>query len=398
MKRRILLLLGVAIVFFSTASAGQSSGRAVTLAAANNEFALELYQRLRLHEGNLVLSPYSISTALAMTYAGARGRTEQEMAQVLHFTLGQQNLHEAFQELRAHVEGNRRSEELQLYTANSLWRQEGYRFLDLYLQLLQQLYEAVPSVVDFVHKTEEARLAINGWVEEKTAGKIVDLIRPGLLTPATTLVLCNAIYFKGLWVHQFDPKQTVNEEFHVSPSTTVLASMMRQMARLRFRVFDSCTALELPYEGRLSMILFLPDARDGLSPLEERLTRGEMAEWLSELISTDPTPVRVSVPKFISTSMFELADTLAAMGMPHAFHGADFSGMTGNCELFISNVVHQAFIEVHEQGTEAAASTAVVMKRGGVNEFVADHPFLFLIIDKETGSFLFMGRVIDPSA
>jgi serpin B len=398
MKRPTLLLFVFTILLFPAARECSSLKPVETLIAANNAFAIDLYQRLDKHEGNLVFSPYSISTALAMTYAGARGRTEEEMGQVLHFILPQKELHEAFRALQADVLRNRRPGALNLHTANSLWRQDGYRFLATYLQLLNRIYGTEPFVVDFVQKAEEARLAINDWVAENTAGKIPDLIAPGVLDAATTLVLCNAIYFRGLWAYQFDPKQTVEGDFYVSPRDTIKTPMMQHTARLRFGAFGSCMAVELPYVGdELAMVLLLPDVPDGMRALEESLSASGLSAWLSDLFSTDPAPVRVVMPRFGGTSRFELADTLAAMGMPHAFHGADFSGMTGNRDLFISNIIHQAYIEVNEEGTEAAAATAVVMKRGRVTEFVADHPFLFLIIDRKTGSILFIGRVIDPS-
>jgi serpin B len=399
MKRRALFLLTFGLLSFTSAYAEKASEWLDTLAADNAEFAFDLYHQLQTHEGNLVFSPYSISTALAMTYGGARGITEDEMAAVLHFTLPQERIHAAFHELIAEVEGNRTSEELELRTANALWRQHGYSFLDSYLQLLEQHYEATPFVADFVHRAEQARLAINEWVEEQTGGKIVDLIAPGILTPATTLVLCNAVYFRGLWAYQFDPEQTSDGEFSLPLGETIRTPMMRQMAHLRLARLDGSSALELPYvDDQLAMVLILPDRPDGIRSLEDELSGEKAAAWLSLLFDIDPRPVLLCMPKFNGTSRFELAETLAAMGMPHAFHGADFSGMTGDYDLFISNVIHQAYIEVHEAGTEAAASTAVVMKRGRIDEFVVDRPFLFLIVDKKTGSILFLGRIMDPSA
>ncbi|MDP8226865.1 MAG: serpin family protein, partial [Candidatus Celaenobacter polaris] len=243
---------------------------------------------------------------------------------------------------------------------------------------------------------------INNWVEKKTHDKIKELIKPPMLTIDTRLVLCNAIYFKGNWLSQFDKEKTYNRDFYVSPDTTMLVPMMYQQTRLKYKYFEQFCALELPYEGNdLSMIIFLPLEIDGLAEFEDHLTADSAHAWIDELMKVDEEKVLVSIPKFKTTCEFELSKVLYDMGMPDAFSlpPADFSGMTGLNDLFISKVVHKAYVEVNEEGTEAAAATAVIMERGYIepNTFQADHPFMFLIRENLTGSILFIGRIVDPT-
>jgi len=367
----------------------------------NNAFAFALYGQLRNRNGNLFFSPESISTALAMAHAGARGSTASEMAKTLHFTLPQQQLNPAMGALLSDL--NAVHDGYQLAVANALWAQQGYTFLDNFLQLLKTDYGAGLNQVDFKGATEAARLTINRWVEQKTQDKIKDLLQPGTLAPSTRLVLTNAIYFKGDWQTQFDKAQTKDEDFYPSQAQTKKVAFMHRIGS--FSYFDGGTfqVLEIPYKSKeLSMIVLLPKDRSGLPALEQSLTASNTQQWLSQMGERDK--VIVALPKFKATQQFELGGTLGAMGMAQAFSGsADFSGMTGKRDLAISDVIHKAYIDVNEEGTEAAAATAVGFRalamRGPVEQppvFRADHPFIFLIRDNRSSSILFMGRMADP--
>jgi len=371
--------------------------------AGNNEFALALYGQLRSQSGNLFFSPESVSTALAMTYAGARGDTATEMAKTLHFTLPPDRLHPAMGALLAGL--NAPHDTYQLRVANALWAEQDYKFLDAFLKLTASDYGAGFNQVDFKGASEAARLTINQWVEQKTDNKIADLLQPGAVSPATRLVLTDAIYFKAEWQAQFESSATENDDFHLSAAQTVKAPLMHRSGGYEYFNGGTFQILEMPYKsGDLSMIVFLPNDISGLPAFEKSLTASNVKLWLGRL--KPATRVIVTFPKFKVTEQFELGGTLGAMGMPNAFdNNADFSGMTGNRGLFLSAVIHKAFIDVNETGTEAAAATAAVMvglamiapDRTPPPEFRADHPFVFLIRDNRSGGILFMGRVSDPT-
>lgn len=367
----------------------------------NNVFAVALYGRLRHQSGNLFFSPESISTALAMAYAGARDSTASEMAKTLHFTLPPDKLHPAMGGLMRDL--NSTHEGYQLSVANALWAQQGYTFLDDFLSLLKTDYGAGLNQVNFKGATEAARLTINQWVEQKTQDKIKDLLQPGSLRSNTRLVLTNAIYFKGDWETQFDKAQTKDEDFHLAPALTTTAPLMHREGRFSYFDGGAFQILEIPYKSKeLSMIVFLPKDAGGLSALEQSLTGSTLQQWLGKLASVPK--VIVTMPKFKMTQQFELGSTLSAMGMPQAFSGsADFSGMTGHRDFAISEVIHKAYVDVNEEGTEAAAATAVNMRalamrapEGPPPVFRADHPFVFMIRDNRSASILFMGRMADP--
>ena len=363
----------------------------------NTEFALDLYAKLRTQEGNLAVSPYSVSTALAMTYAGARGNTAKQMADVLHFKLASEQLHPAFAAMVAADQASSGRQGYALHIANALWGQKGYGFLDAFLALEKKHYGAGLREVDFVGAAEQARRTINAWVDDQTQHIIKELLLEGDLDPADVLVLANAIYFKGSWANQFDKAHTRDAPFHVGPEQQITVPMMNQSRRFAFANMDELSLLELPYEGdRLSMVLLLPKKIDGLGAVETSLNRKNLDQWLGRLREE---PVRVSLPRFKLGARFDLAKTLEEMGMADAFSArkADFSGMTGKRDLFIGLVIHEARVDVNEEGTEAAAATAVKMKRTSIPPaFRADRPFLFLIRDKQSGSILFIGRVSDP--
>jgi serpin B len=364
----------------------------------NNTFALDLYRDLAAQDGNLFFSPYSISTALAMTYGGARGETAEQMAKALHFTLPPPRLHAAFAGLQRGLTVAGEQGKYRLRVANRLWGQKDYGFLPDFLKLSAERYGAGLKEVDFAAAPEQARRAINAWVEEQTQNKIKELLRPGVLTVDTRLVLTNAVYFKAAWMRPFSPKQTRKGDFHVSADKKVTVPLMHDSPRTNYADAGTVELLELPYEGHdLSMIVLLPKA--ALPPLEKQLTEANLSAWLRKL---DGYRVEVTLPRFKVTAEFMLRDALSRLGMPLAFdmHKADFSGMTSRERLPISHVVHKAFIDVNEAGTEAAASTAVVMDPRSLPPpatFRADRPFLYLIRDNRTGSILFLGRVVNPA-
>lgn len=372
------------------------------LVAGNTAFAFDLYGALRGQGGNQFLSPYSISQALAMTYAGARGETERQMADTLHFTLPQQELHPAFNALDLALASRgdeRKHGRFRLHVANAIWGQKGRTFLDEFLETLARNYGAGLRVLDFATRSEEARQVINRWVSEQTEGRIENLIPQGMVGPLTKLVLTNAIYFDAAWQHPFQEDQTRQRPFYLLDGGEVEVPMMRQMASFGYAEGEEYQAVELPYVGgELSMVILLP-ARGELGAFEGTLD-GKRVQALLQGLET--RQVALTMPKFEYRSEFSLAQTLAAMGMPLAFSGeADFSGMDGTRDLFIQEVVHKAFVSVDEEGTEAAAATAVVMPTSAVPtapvEVTVDHPFIFLIRDRGTGAVLFLGRVVDPS-
>jgi serpin B len=369
----------------------------------NTEFACKLYGQLRDKKGNLFLSPYSISSALAMTYAGARGETADEMARALAFTLPPDRLHPSFGFLTAQFNADEKAKrDYQLSVANALWGQKGFGFLPDFLQLTRTNYGAGLRDVDFVGATEQARKKINAWVEKETQDKIKDLLQPGVLTVDTRLVLTNAIYFKGFWADQFKKKATRTEDFKTSATASVKAPLMHRTGDYKHFDGGDFQALELPYKGNeLSMVVLLPKKVDGLPEFEKKLTGANLTGWLGRLRKQE---VVVTLPRFKTTREFMLKEPLQALGMKRAFvaGGADFTGMSGTegKRLFISAVVHKAFVDVNEEGTEAAAATAVVVSILSARitpVFRADHPFVFLIRDNRSGSVLFMGRLTNPT-
>jgi serpin B len=400
-----LAVLGAAMAIPTRAAEHKTDKSATSLeriVRGNNTFAWELYARLADGEKNAFFSPYSISTALAMTYAGARGDTAAQMAKVLGLPDDRDAVHAAFGQLIDDLNARGKEGAFTLHVANALWGQRGYGFLDAFLELTRKHYGAGLREVDFAGAPEDARKTINAWIEERTRDKIKDMIKRGVLKPSTTLVLTNAIYFKGNWASPFDPKQTLDEPFILHDGKKTEVPMMHQKAEFGYLEADDLQILELPYEGKsIAMLVLLPRKHDGLPALEKKLNAGRVDEWCGKLRTRE---VIVALPKFKLTCEFELTKTLPAMGMTDAFGGkADFSGMTGRRDLFIGAVLHKAFVDVNEEGTEAAAATAVMMERTAVMPnpppvFRADHPFVFVIRDRETGSVLFVGRAMNPKA
>jgi len=418
MKSKLLFAITLVLVNLMVGCAGTAKGAVLQsdkprlapdatdaetaeLVAGNSAFAFDLYHMLRQEgDGNLFYSPYSISLALAMTYAGARSETEGQMASTMHYTLPQERLHPAFNVLDttlASVGGDEDEDAFQLNIANAIWGQEGYRFLPTFLDTLAENYGAGLRTLDFAKETEAARKTINDWVSDQTKEKIQDLIPQGVLDADVRLVLTNAIYFNGKWVLPFEKKDTHDEPFTLLNGSTVRVPMMSQTTTFKYAEGDGYQAIELPYrDSNMAMLFVLPE-NGRFEEIEAAFSTESVAAITDSLA---PQLVHLFVPKFTFESEFNLSQTLIEMGMPAAFGNADFSGMTGNRDLFISDVLHKAFVAVDEEGTEAAAATAVIMKLGASPEesilMKLDHPFLFLIRDNSSGAILFVGRVLNP--
>ncbi len=418
MKTSVSILL--TLVVFVTTTAAKPVPDVTAVAAGNTKFALKLYDQLNDEKGNLFLSPYSISTALAMTYAGARGETETEMAKALQFPsfpdkkggpLGSERLHAGFSGLKLGLREAQKKGDVQLSIANALWPQKNYAFRLEYLNLIERDYDSVGRPLDYSNG-EKARGIINRWVEQETKEKIKDLIPSGALDSLTRMVLTNAIYFKGDWLAQFKEKSTREMPFKVTPTKIVKAPMMYQKGNFGYYQDADVQVLEMPYKGdKVSMFVLLPNQGGGqtfrrptnppaqkktLADIEKMLSPAKLSEWIGKVRQTK---IDTWFPKFKMTSEFSLSQQLQALGMKKAFGDADFSGMDGTKRLYISAVLHKAFVEVNEEGTEAAAATAVVIQSRSARRypsFRADHPFLFLIRDKATGSILFLGRYAEP--
>ena len=377
-----------------------------TLVNGNNTLAINLYKALRSRDGNLVFSPYSISLALAMTYAGARNRTETQMAQALQFDLPQEKLHPAFDALdlalanAGRTQGNQ-GQPMQLNIANSIWAEQTYSFQQAYLDLIAGNYGAGIQLADFIKNADPARRQINAWVSDKTKNRINDLLAPGTVDSSTRMVLVNAIYFKADWETQFDPNDTRDATFTRLDGTQTQVKMMNNgELHLNYIKGDGFQAVELPYNGNTSAMEILMPDEGNFQHVESTLNGQEINDIFN---SMQPTPVALGLPKFTFNTDFSLANQLKSLGMTDAFDPdkADFSGMTGNRDLSISDVVHKAFVAVDEKGTEAAAATAVLMPMAmrvplQMVNLVIDRPFLFFIRDLKSGQILFVGRILNP--
>lgn len=377
------------------------------LVSGNTEFACDLYARLKAQPGNLFVSPYSISTCLAMVDAGARGQTAAQMARVLHFPNDQSQLSSSFGELQRNLNNSRQPGGVELEIANALWSQQGHPFLPQFLDSARQNYDANLNQADFKTAAEPAREQINSWVLDHTGGHIPDLLAPGVLNAATRLVLVNAIYFKGKWQVPFDPTNTIIGPFAGPPGTGTATYFMRATNRFNYTETEDVQLLEMRYAGnQLAMVVVLPKETLGLANVENKLTATNLAAWLGmvEQPRAGFGKVNVYLPKFKITSQFALGRTLEDMGMTDAFApSADFSGMDGSRDLLLSAVIHKAFVEVGEEGTVAAAATGAMVSALAIMQppptplFRADHPFLFFIRDVNSGSILFLGRVNEPA-
>jgi len=422
MKKKILLIILIIVLFAGvttaavlflfpfpyepdqppkTDSAGSTRSGIQEVANANNEFTFDLYSQLNQSEkGNIFYSPYSIFAALAMTYEGAKNQTAAEMKSVFYFPesdILRPNFAAIYNNLNEDVQ------DYELKTGNALWVQRDFPFLEDYLSRIEKYYGGKAANVDFVNETEKTRQTINSFIEEQTNNKIKDLIPQGFLKETTRLVLTNAIYFKGIWEWQFDKSDTFEQDFQITPDNIVKTEMMNMnpdgdKAKFNYADTGDLQILELPYQGdKVSMLLLLP--AENLNAIEPTLTAEKLEEYKSQMKETELD--LISLPKFELDAKYLMNETLKALGMPTAFsENADFSGMTGNKDLFIGFVIHQAYVKVDEEGTEAAAATGVGMELTAVmpkDVFKADRPFIFIIQEKETGNILFLGRVVDPT-
>ena len=373
--------------------------------AGGNAFAFDLYDQLAAEPGNFAYSPTSISMALAMTWGGARGETADQMRDVLHLGDDADALHASNGALLAAWNDPGRTA-YELRVVNRLFGEKTATWQPDFLQLTDAQYGARLEEVDFIHGYERARARINAWVEEQTKTRIKDLLPVGSLDTDTRLVLTNAIYFKGKWKSEFDPEATVPGDFHRIGGAAVQVPMMHQRAQLAYAKVDGVHVLQLPYTGdELAMNVLLPARKGGLAALERGLDGDAVTRWIGAL---SPQEVDVTLPRFKidPPKPTTLKKPLEALGMALPFQrDADFKGMAEDIHpLYIDDVYHKAFVEVNEEGTEAAAATAVVMTNESVSiepepvSFVADHPFVFLIRDVKSGAILFVGRVADPTA
>ena len=398
----VLVLLAGLSPLAHAADMAPTNGPAADVARGVNAFAVDLYARLRTQQaGNLFCSPQSIATALAMASLGARGETAAEMTRTLHLSMPQAEVPAAYAAFLATLRA--KDQPWELSVANRLWGERGATFLAPFLEAVRTGFDAELGRVDFATQPDAARVEINQWVERETRDKNRNLLAPGTVDKLTRLILTNAIYFRADWMEQFDRSATSDQPFTVPGGAPKRVPLMFKKVKAGYAELPAVRAklLELPYRGdALSMLVLLPDAKDGLGSLEGQLTAEHLDQWLGAATRRD---VLVYLPRFTVDSRFGLAETLAAMGMPLAFeeNRADFSGMNGEHDLSISAVVHAARVEVDERGTEAAAATGVMARTLSVvaepATFRADHPFLFAIRDRRSGAILFLGRLVDPA-
>lgn len=391
----------------NAASPPTDSGNSVV--EANNRFAFDLYSHLakdpKTAGDNIFFSPFSISSALAITYEGARGSTADEIRSVFHYPENTSLLRRGYSTTIADI--NRQDASYTLFTANALWAEKTYPFLPGYINTARTYYSADTTNLDFINDPDASRTTINQWVEEKTRNTIKNLVPAGAISPMTRLVITDAVYFKGTWVSQFDKNKTRNADFRLSSGKSVPVPMMERTdedAIYPYAETGIVQLLEMPYEhgngSELSMLILLPK-NDDLATAENYLDPHNLSELQN---SSASRRVMVYLPKFTLETKYTLRQILAEMGMPTAFGDADFSGMDGTRYLYIQEIIHQAYVDVNEEGTEAAAATAVVMWGKGaaptgdpIPVFRADHPFIFIIQDTTSGNILFMGRVENPN-
>ncbi len=376
-----------------------------SLADAHRDFSLKLYQQVRGANGNLLFSPYSIAAALSMTMAGAKGETAKQMMAAMSLTLPDARVNAAMNamgnRLARAMQGDDRQKDEQgkLSIANGIWLQSGEKILPAYLDCLGENYGAGVGMLDFARQPEAASKTINAWVSHETEGRIPDLVSPDVIQRAV-LVLTNAIYFKGFWSVPFEKGATTDADFHLLDGKTIKAPTMHQRETLPYAKIDDLEIVELPYRGGSLAMRILVPAAGKFAAVESSLDAARLKAAAAALAER---PIALGLPKFTFTASLALNETLAALGMPIAFSGkADFSGINGERDLVISDVIHKAFVAVDEKGTEAAAATAVAMARTSMmpqlTTLIIDRPFIFSIVERETGEILFLGRVLDPTA
>lgn len=393
--------LGFGDIFIPTADdSGATPEGVAEIVKANNQFAIDLYSEINEgYDKNLFFSPWSISTAMAMTYEGAHGQTADEMKSVFHFPEDDNTRRSSFARMLNII--NKAGGKYKLYTANAIWLQKDYPFLEEYKNIISRYYLGEIKNLDFVKDPTGSSYEINNWVAKHTNNKIKKIVSPSMFDELTRAVLTNAIYFKGKWEHQFDKEDTKPEDFTLDSGEKIKVPMMRLTdddLDFNYVEADGVQILEMAYQGdKISMLVLLP--RSNIAYLESILTEEKLQEWRSKL---RPETVYIYMPKYTFETSYLLTDYLKSMGMslPFTWPGADFSGMDGTKMLYISDVLHKAYIDVYEEGTEAAAATGIIMGFGSAGhrfiEFRADHPFIFIIQERETGNILFIGRVMRP--
>ena len=368
---------------------------------ANNQFGIDILQKLiEEDDGNIFISPYSIFTALSMTYEGARGNTADEMADVLHLPENDPVRLASFARIQNDI--NKGSTEYDLATANAIWPKTQYEWKELFIDTIKQYYYGKVQELDYIADPEACRETINTWVENQTNDKIMDLIPQGMIDSMTYMVLTNAIYFKGEWVYEFNEDDTEDRPFHAPGGDVEVPMMFLKVEdddKLPYYEDDDVQAIELPYKGDgLSMVIVLPKDGDIDSYVKD-INLNTISDINNGFYDAE---MEIHIPKFKLETKYELVPTMKQLGMNDAFGPADFSGMSDQGEApYISNIVHQTFIEVDEKGTEAAAATAVVMREtsaGNQHFFNANSPFLYIIKQNDTGNILFMGTMKDPTA
>ncbi len=394
---------GIALGLIALAATPSTQLNSVdAIATANNAFAFSLYQQIAaIEKGNVFFSPFSISTALAMTYAGADSTTADEIQKAMHFQQNTPEFHSAYgaylMQLYKNAEGN-----IKWRVANRLWGEKRYELIPSFVEINREAYQSPLQLMDFMSAPDQSRITINNWIADQTEQRIKDLIPPGSISIDTRLVLTNAIYFKGDWMYQFNKRNTRDQKFTLADGTTTKTPFMNFEGALEYAETERAKMLRLPYKGgKHSMILVLPHKTEDLALVEAQMNPASF-QALNRYYQPE---VILALPKFKMTLPLGLNSYLRQLGMRQAFaSGADFSKMTPTNDLWISNVLHKAFIEIDEEGTEAAAATAVIITIESASphdkpkpmEFIADHPFLFYIIDDETQSILFMGRLMVP--
>lgn len=395
--KKIIILYFVLFVF----AACHSQDTEIDIPKSNNQFAFLLYKNVKQKKTNLLFSPFSISSAFAMTYAGAQDETKEQIKKVLHFNDNNDDFHSSFQQLIDKIESVKYKDiENPISIANSLWAQKDYIFLDDYKKNCEKFYSAEIENVDFVDSKnrEDARKQINIWVEKKTNQKIKELLNADVLSEQTRLVLVNALYFSSNWETPFEEKHSIKDVFYNSGKTEIQTEFMNKSVSVKYYENDLLQIVELPFsQNYTSMVVILPKEKKGLQKLEEELDNDNYELWLSKM---EWKQIDVFLPKFENEETVDLKDILSKMGMEIAFSdNADFSKMTGKKDLKISQVIHKSFIKVEESGVEASAATAVVMNRKSSltpeNDavFKANHPFIYLIKENNSETILFLGAV-----
>jgi serpin B len=408
---KIIVLLLIILLLSACKSHKNTAGEAEiqipkypieSLAESNNLFAIDLFSQVQSHSENLIFSPYGIGSVLAMIYTGSGGITAREMSEVLYFPK-QELIDPVEASLRKSLLATDTMEGTDFRLANAIWAQEDFSFLPSYLHKLDKYYDAQLTLMDFIKQTnrEENRKKINLWVEEHTNDRIRDLLQPGVLDADTRLVLTNAIYFNGSWMYPFDMKSTARSMFHVGKLESIETEYMHQTGNFPYYEDEEIQAIALPYKNsRMALLVILPGSIEGWRMVSRIITQERIKLVFSGLVTRE---VHVALPKFRSAFQINLKQDLTGLGMGTAFTWqADLSGMTGEKNLFVDEVIHKAFIEVNEQGTEAAAATAAVIGlKSSLREepvrFTADHPFIYFLIDRQTDCIIFTGRLVKPS-